>query len=187
MGELDRNDRVWKEGSAKRVVAGQIAGLFVEPPRVLESPKPGISCPHCGQKLLISQIVPGQTYHCPFCRQGFAMPVAVPGHLVKTVNFSPPATVIDKSETKETIHRFGLAHKPKETFGHAFGSSFGISMGWILGKFVAMLLIAMFFIGGCGILLWSIGPSPGSTTQKIEPLPILQTADEASNGQRQPK
>lgn len=158
MGELRRTHQVWKEGSAKRVAAGQIVGLFLEQPPVLEPPGPGVSCPHCGQKLLISIIVPGQTYHCPFCRQGFAMPVAVPGHLVETATYSPPAPVIDRSETKETIHRFGLAHKPRETFGHAFGGSFGVSLGWILGKFVALLLIALFLVGGCATFAWFFSP-----------------------------
>ncbi len=46
-------------------------------------------------------------------------------------------------------YKFGIAHKPKETFQHAFGGSFGAMFGSTLGQALGCFVVCLFLLGGC--------------------------------------
>ncbi len=108
-----------------------------------------IECPHCRNVLASSQLVPGQQYSCPFCHGVFFLPVAVPLEVKSSPSQSQVAPLIDVGTAITKIHKFGIAHKPKETFQHALGGSFGAAFGWTLGKGLASFVVLFLIFGGC--------------------------------------
>lgn len=159
-GQLLPSDTIWRAGRPKGVPASEIPGLFATPPQPLT---PNVQCPHCHQQLALSQLVPGHRYECPFCQQAFSLPMAVAAPPSVGPQATAPAAPLLPTAPQEHVYRFGLAHKARETFQHSFGGAFGISMGWLLGRFVASLLIGIVTIGGCVGLGWIASRSAESS------------------------